>query len=358
MKLCMIVPYYSPSKGGITSYVSNLASTVHDKGVSVTVITREGENGNNIHLITSNKALFIIRSGLMIFKLKPDVIHSHDHWYTLAPAILYKFFNLKTGVVHTFHTDPMKEMKGLKRKIFEWLLSNCNVVTCVSIFLMKKIEGNLKITTKIKVIYAGATGNNNFDVNEINKFKEGYNLNDSAPILSFVGGLVWEKKVEGVKKLVEAFKDVTKEYPNAKLLIIGGGKYREDVERLVKELGIENNVILTGFLDDVFVPLSITDIYTHISLQEGGVSISLLEAMSMGKPVIATRVGGIPELITDGENGILVDSEPKAIAKAILELFSDEEERIRLGENAKKTVETRYNWSEIAEEFIKIYGEK
>lgn len=357
MRICIITPYYYPIKGGITSYVSHLVKELEeDKDISVDVIARLGAEQEGVTAIHTNKIFFIAKTYIQIHKKRYDIIHSHAHWYTLAPGVLYNFLNPKTRVVHTFHTELLKEMKGLKKKLFEWLLSKCNIVTFVSIFLMKKTEKNLKITTEKKVIYAGAS-KNNFDEKEIKKFKDRYKSGDSAPIISFVGSLVWEKKVEGVKMLIKAFKAVIKEYPNAKLLIIGDGEYREDVERLVKELNIKNNVVFTGFLEDVFVPLSITDIYTHISHQEGGVSISLLEAMSMGKPVIATRVGGIPELIIDRENGILVESDPGLIANAITELYSDNKKMKELGENARKTVEEGYTWELISEKFMEIYEE-
>lgn len=354
MKLCVITPYYHPIKGGITSYVSHLVKELKEnKNMTVDVITRLGEEQEGVTVIKTNKIFFIIKTYMLLRKEKYDVIHTHAHWYTLAPAILYKFLNQKTRIVHTFHTEPLDMMRGLKKKMFVWLFSKCNTVTFVSYALLEKVEKNLKLDTKKKVVYAGVF-KHEISKKEIEKFKEKYGLNKSSPLLSFIGPLVWKKKVEGVKILVGAFKDVIREYPNAKLLIIGNGEYRENVERLVKELDIENNVIFTGFLDDVFVPLSIIDIYTHISLQEG-FPISILEAMSMGKPVIATKIGGIPELIIDGENGIVVDSEPRAIADAILDLYSDEEKRKRLGEEAVKTVENNYKWSKIAEEFIAIY---
>ena len=355
MRLCVITPYYHPIKGGITSYVSYLVKTFQENTMTVDIITRLGEKQEGITAIKTNKMFFILKTYMLLHKNRYDIIHSHSHWYTLAPSVLYKFFSPKTRIVHTFHTEPFGMMKGLKKKMFEWLLSKCDIVTFVSGTLMKKVEKNLKLDTKTKkkVVYAGVS-EHEVRKEEVEEFKAKYRLNGSSPILSFVGPLVWKMKVEGVKMLVRAFKYVIKEHPNAKLLIIGDGEYKEDVERLVKELNIENNIIFTGFFDDVFVPLSITDIYTHISLQEG-FPLSLLEAMSIGKPVIATKVGGIPELITDGENGILVDSEPRAIANTILELYSDEEKRKRLGEEAKKTVKINYNWSKIAEEFMEIY---
>ncbi|RLG99210.1 hypothetical protein DRO38_08050 [Candidatus Bathyarchaeota archaeon] len=355
MRITILTPYYLPIVGGIASYVSGLVTTLSmNKDIEVDIITRFGKKGDNIQVINANKLFFILIAYLHLFLRKCDVVHSHANWYVLAPCVIYKMFNHKITLIHTFHTDPVNEIKGFKKMMFEWLLSKCDVVTFVSSFLMKKGEKNLKIATKEKVIYAGVS-EHSVNKEEIEEFKEKYGLKGSSPVLSFVGPLVWKKKVEGVKMLIRAFKKVIGEYSNAKLLIIGDGEYMEDIEMFVKELDIENNVVFTGFLDDVFVPLSVTDIYTHISLQEGGVSISLLEAMSIGKPVIATKIGGIPELIIDGENGILVDPEPKAIAKKIIELYEDEEICKRIGNTALSTVKNNFSWQKIAGDFIDVY---
>ena len=354
MRIIILTPYYPPVVGGITSYVSNLFTTLSVNGdIEVDVITRFGKKGDNICVINSNKIFFIMKSYLHLFKKRYDVLHSHGHWYVLVPCVIYKMFNHKTKLVHTFHTDPVSEIKGFKKIMFEYLLSKCDVVTFVSSSLMKQVEKNQKIATKKKVVYAGVS-KHKIGKEEVEEFKEKYGLNGCSPVLSFIGPLVWKMKVEGVKMLIRAFKDVVKEYPNGKLLIIGDGKYREDIERLAKELDIKNNVTFTGFLDDVFVPLAITNIYTHISLQEG-FPLSVLEAMSVGKPVIATNIGGIPEVIVSNENGVLVEPEPKEIAKEIIELYENEEKCKRIGYNALSTVKNNFSWEKITKDFIDIY---
>ncbi len=161
-------------------------------------------------------------------------------------------------------------------------------------------------------------------------------------------------KVEGIKTLIEAFGIVKKTYPNAKLLIVGDGIYRIELERHVEMNKMTGDVIFTGFVTSPIIPLTITDIYTHISLQET-LSISILEAMSMGKPIIASKIGGIPELIVDGENGILVEPKPKKIADRIIELCSDRERMKILGKNAQKTAKERHDWDDIAQKFITLY---
>jgi len=133
------------------------------------------------------------------------------------------------------------------------------------------------------------------------------------------------------------------------------GRYSEEVKAFAREVGVEEQVVFTGDVENPFVPLKMCDLYTHTPLGEGGVSVALLEAMAMGKPIVATSVGGIPEAITDGENGLLVAPEVEQVALKIDLLLQDWEYAQRLGRCAKKTVEERFTWERAAEKFLEIY---
>lgn len=104
------------------------------------------------------------------------------------------------------------------------------------------------------------------------------------------------------------------------------------------------------------MPLSLCDIYTHITLGDG-LPIALLEAMAMAKPIVATPVAGIPEAIRDGENGILVPPEPAEIAGMIDYLIENPDLARRLGENAKRTVEERFTWQKSAAKFLTLFSD-
>ncbi len=138
------------------------------------------------------------------------------------------------------------------------------------------------------------------------------------------------------------------------MILTREGEYSNELKKFVKSEGVQDNVIFTGDVDNPFVPLVICDIYTHISLGEG-LPIALLEAMSMGKPIIATKVGGIPEVIENGKNGILVDTDVDEITEKIEYLLENKVFRKRLAKNAKKTVEENFTWDNSVDKFIKIY---
>lgn len=360
-RIVMVTPYWFPIIGGVTSYVSNLVKTLksNKNGFSVELIGSMGESDSDACILSNNILSFILKAFLLLCKERPSVIHSHDLWYVLLPCVLYKKIHPDVSLIFTFHTFSLKPLiglkLGLKKRIFEYLLSNCDWVTFVSFNLMNEIGKRLHFISDKKVIYA-APSTKKISEKQNKQFKEDFSLKNTELIISFIGPLVVSKKVEGVKILIEAIKIISVRYTNAKLLIVGDGAYRKELEQLVEKQNIEENVVFTGFIDNVFIPLAITDIYTHISLQEG-FPLALLEAMSVGKPVIASITGGIPEIIVDNENGILVGEDPEVIANAIINLYEDEEKMNMLGEQAKKTIEEKYTWNKIANEYEKLYLE-
>ena len=162
-------------------------------------------------------------------------------------------------------------------------------------------------------------------------------------------------KAEGAKLLIKSVKKLRDKYPNLILILTREGSYSNKLKEFAKNEGIEDNVIFTGDLENPYLPLVICDIYTHTPIGEG-LPLALLEAMSMRKPIIATSVGGIPEAIENGVNGILVEPDVDKIAEKIEYLLENREFAEELGRNAKKTAEATFTWEKAAEKFIEIYS--
>ena len=361
MKLTVITPYYHPKEGGgmATYVIGSITALKRNYNILIDIITEVGESSDSVNVLNTYPLFFPFKVFLTLLKLKPDVIHSHSHIRMLVPGILYKLLlHPKTKVIHTLHTYPSEISKKstvvrLKERIYEWLLSKCDAVTFVSKFQKREIEKNLKIRTKKKVVYAGVLSQ---EANEksVVEIKNNFGLKDDDLVLSFIGNLSLKVKAEGVNILIKAMKMVITKYPKVKLLIIGDGEYRNHLEGIVKDLNLEKNIIFLGFMNNVFIPLSLTDIYIHISFQEA-LGIALLEAMSKGIPVIASKTGGILEVIESGRNGILVDFNSESIAKAIVELYENKKKMAQLGENARNIIEKQFSWDKAANEFMKIY---
>lgn len=355
MKIAIISPYYPPADGGIAVFVKELSYELTEKGIDIQMISREGPENFNI---PGSKQDFIKKSVKMLSDFKPDVINAHSNWMTIKASLDYKKkYDKDVKVIFTFHTGLKQPLTGIKKIAFEKMLNRCNVVTFVSSALKNEIMAKYKITAKTAITYGGVREITP-DLEELRKFKTRHNIDDNDSLITFIGPFEWKMKVEGIKILIKSFKEISVKENNVKLLLVGNGQLRNELEEVVKNLHLNDKVIFTGFVSDVSIPLHFTSVYAHISLQEG-LPLALLEAMSASVPVVASRTGGIPEVITDEENGLLVNSEISSISEAIIKLLKDDTFREALGDKGKADVDDRFTWNKTAKQFLSLCkGEK
>lgn len=171
----------------------------------------------------------------------------------------------------------------------------------------------------------------------------------------YVGSLV---KLKGIRWLVQAWKYVVKEHSNAKLLIIGDGAERKNLESMAEELNIENKIIFYGYQEKETIPywLACADVFVLPSLFEGRPNV-LLEAFQSQLPVVASNIPGIRELVQDRVNGFLVPGEkPEALADKILKLFSSGRLRKKIGKAGKESIRAKgLTWKNCAGKYYKLY---
>lgn len=177
-------------------------------------------------------------------------------------------------------------------------------------------------------------------------------LPDGAVVVGTVARLAEPKALH---ILIEAVVQVSKSLPQVRLVIVGDGPLRGDLERCVADRGASDRVLFTGLRSDIPEVLAAFDIFALSSISEG-LPVSLLEAMAAGKPVVATRVGGIPEVVSDRREGLLVPSgDPKALAGAIHELACDPELACRLGQQASEKVAAEYSIAATVRTLEEVY---
>jgi glycosyltransferase involved in cell wall biosynthesis len=156
-----------------------------------------------------------------------------------------------------------------------------------------------------------------------------FGIPDGSPVIGCVAHFADHK---GHRYLIEAAVRVAAAVPDVRFLLVGDGELRPAIELQIKELKLESHIVLTGFRNDVPRLLAAMDIVVLSSHLEG-LGTSLLDAMAMARPVVATRVGGIPEMVEDGVNGYLVPPrDPAALAEALITLINRPDERKRLGQ--------------------------
>ena len=151
------------------------------------------------------------------------------------------------------------------------------------------------------------------------------------------------RRLKGHQYLLEAAGEILRAVPEAKLLLAGEGPQEKNIRNKIEELGIEEAVFLPGLREDIPRVLNTMDVFVFPSLQEA-LGTAILEALAMRKAVVASRVGGIPEIIEEGNTGFLVDPEkPAAIAERVIPLLKNPELRRKLGDQGRRFVEMHYD---------------
>jgi glycosyltransferase involved in cell wall biosynthesis len=175
-----------------------------------------------------------------------------------------------------------------------------------------------------------------------------------ASVIGTVGRLSPEK---GHACFLQAASEIVRQYPDTRFLLVGDGPERAALERLAGEAGIAGATIFAGIRDDVPALLAAMDIFVLPSLIEG-MPMALLEAMAARKPVVATRVGAVPQVIDDGKNGVLVaPGDAAALAAGIKRVLRDAAAAQGWAEAAYRTVEQEYSAAVMAEHYAALYRE-
>jgi glycosyltransferase involved in cell wall biosynthesis len=175
---------------------------------------------------------------------------------------------------------------------------------------------------------------------------------DRSPIVASAGRLEYEK---GHVHLLEAMTRVKERFPEAALVLLGEGSLRGPLEHAGHVLGLGDSLFFAGFLTNPYQVLASADVVAMPSLVEG-MPMALLEAMALGKPVVASGVWGIPEVVADGETGFLVPpADPDALALAILRVLEGGQLRERIGKRARRFVSERFNHRRMTRLTMRAY---
>lgn len=219
-------------------------------------------------------------------------------------------------------------------------------------FLVKRVGVNERLITTIYNGIEPREYRSDHRAREVIRRELG--LTEGRPVLGTVGNLY---PVKGHVYLVRAMAAVAAKRPDAVCLILGRGQLLEQLRHTATELGIDHHVMFLGFREDVPALLRAMDIFVLPSLSEG-LSLALLEAMAAGKAVVATNVGGNPEVVLDRQTGLLVPSEDApALADAILLLLRDPALAERLGESGRIRVDKEFSVTAMAQRYDALYGE-
>jgi glycosyltransferase involved in cell wall biosynthesis len=324
-----------------------------DKGVRIFVIPSLVRR-----LSFTNDILAFINIYRLIRRIRPHIVHTH----TSKAGFLGRLAAYLAGVsiiIHTPHGHVFHSYYG-------WVLTNIFIFAeKISSFTTNKIvaltkrekEEHLEVgiasPEKFAIIHSGVMlddlVNKSIDIKAKKKelgIPPGYN------VVGTIGRLV---PIKGYKYLISAAKKIVEEFDKTVFVIVGDGYLKLELEKYAEAIGVRKNIIFTGWRSDSSDILYLFDIFVLPSLNEGMGRV-IIEAMALGKPVVASSVGGILDLIEDGGNGILVPPrDSDALGKAILQLIRNKDLAEALGNNGKTMVYPEFDISVMLKKIEGLY---
>lgn len=297
----------------------------------------------------------ILRLAYLLRKAHPDIVHTHGYFASTFGRLAAILARTPVIVTHA-HTTYY----GFKKRNFliERLLSLfTDTIVCVSQAVKRfvvEVEGiNEK---KTSLIYNGVGEPSFFEVDSDDHVnRKSLGLEEKDIVVVTVASLTPHK---GHHVLINAATVVSKRHKNLRLLIVGDGPLRNKLEAYAKELRLSSNIVFTGQRKDIVSLLKLADLFVLPSTEREGLGIALIEAMAKGLPVIGTKLGGIPEVIEDEINGLLVTpGNPYELATAIDKLVIDRSMRMRMGMNGRKIYEEKFTAQKMIKHIELLYDE-
>jgi len=311
----------------------------------------------SLHLL--HDPLVVIELWRLMRRHRYAIVHTHNSkagfvgrlaaWLAGVPVIVH--------TVHGFAFHPYERWwkqrlyRFLERLAAHW----CDRLIVISEPLLEwALRERIAPRAKMVKIYSGIDTQAFRQPHDLYALRAELGLTDQMFVVGEVAKL-WAGK--GHTVLLRAAARLKDQIPNLRVLIIGEGGLRSTLAELVRELGLHDRVILTGFREDIPPLTQLLDVAVLPTLFEG-MGRAVLEAQAAGKPVVASRVGGIPDLITDGATGLLIDpGRVEPLAEAIRRLYDDPMLRRRLGHAAQAAVDGRFDAVTMAQHIQQVYEE-
>ena len=285
----------------------------------------------------------------LIQERQPDILHVHDAHAVAVAALAMSFVrtSIPTRVVAS-----RRVIFQLGQNMFSrWKYRRVDRFICASSFIRATLANDGIPSKRLDVVYEGVDLVNLDAAPRLN-LHETFSLPENAPIVGNVGALDPDK---GQRHLIKAAQLVIRKIPNAQFLIVGQGVLEATLRQQIKSLNLEKQVLLTGFRSDVLSLQKGFDVFVMSSLSEG-LGTSVIDAIACGRPVDATNVGGLPELVDPGKTGQLVSPhDPGALADAILNILQDKALQVRYGHAASKRARQLFSAERMIDETLSIY---
>lgn len=288
----------------------------------------------------------------LIGAFRPDVVHAH-----MPPAELYArialFGSSRTPLVITKHNDEPFHPYPAATTLGSWVIARATRVIAISEAVARYTAGQLSIDpSRLRTVHYGIDSEPYRSVrsDEAVALRRALGVGDHELLIGTVGRLVAQKNFT---LLLNAFAKLARP---ARLMIVGDGVLGEVLRSQADDLGIGDRVVFTGFRDDIPPLMAAFDVFALSSSYEG-FGLVLLEAMAACRPVVATNVSAVPEVVVEGETGFLVQSDDADAFAAALAKLHDAETRRRFGAAGLARVQRRFTMTSVVDQTSAVYDE-
>ncbi len=329
----------------------NLISKLEREKVKVISIPTLVRNSSPIHdFLTLIKLYRIIRNGnydiVATHSTKAGLLGRVAAYLAKAPIIIF--------TAHGFiFNEPSSYFKKQLFIFIEWLGAKFShkILTVSNYDKKNAVFNQVSKAYKLETIYNGIDVAK-FDQNDGGKNKEALNLSEHSIVIGSVANFYPNK---GLQYLIEGLPELIKMHPNMSLLLAGDGPLKSELMKRAKKLGLADKILFLGYVNNIPQVIDVFDVFVLPSLKEGFPWV-ILEAMASRKAIVATEVGGIPEMILDGESGILIrPGDIDSLISGIHKILIDPQLREKLGRNARKRVERQFTLKRMIEETEILY---
>jgi glycosyltransferase involved in cell wall biosynthesis len=285
----------------------------------------------------------------VIKQLKPDVVHAHDPHAVAMTSTALSIVSPKPRPL--FVATRRVVFRLAENSFSRWKYSevDCFIATCDAVRDRLITDGVPRI--KITIVHEGVDVDRLAHMPAVNVHGEFY-LPHGSPVVMNVAALAPHK---GQHHLIDAAALVVREAPDTRFIIVGDGELRAALEKQIKDKHLERHVFLAGFRADALELTKGSDLFVVSSIHEG-LCTALVDAMAMSKPAVATDVGGVPEVMVDGETGYLVSPrDHHAMADRIVFLLKHEQARREMGEAALARVREKFSVERMVDSTVAVY---
>ncbi len=324
---------------------------VHQGGKFAEELRKQGLSVKILNISNYYNLLNILKLAWYLKRSKADIVHTHLYFASTIGRIAGRIAGVKVLINHVHSSYWHYSPRNLS---IERLLSKItDKIICVSDHTKDFVINHEKIKpSRVKVIYNGISC---IDTCSRQEARQSFSVGPQEIIIISVANLLENK---GHKVLLKALSLLGIQERKVKCWIVGQGAMAEELKEYARQLNLDSRIVFWGERQDVPQLLTASDIFVLASIHREGLSVSVLEAMAYQVPVIATKVGGIPEAIEDGVSGLLIaPNDPVALAAAIEELISSQEKRLEYAQAGVKKFKEKFEFKNMIVRIEKLYRE-